>query len=203
MITTALKSMNPLRISISFLIVGLTAAVFGAAYASPTYLSQYNTTYGAGATCSFCHSSGSALNSTGTSFLNSGRNLAAIGPSNLSPGGSPPATTPTNPPRTSAPNASATQSGPSFTTKQAPTTSATTQPAPGNLQKNAVAPNIPSNNAEANSTSENNRSLRNPTGKNGTDSSDVKRAASGTSKKEDGDSKRNRETRTSSSRDRE
>jgi len=135
--------------------------------------------------------------------LNSGRNLAAIGPSNLSPGGSPPATTPTNPPRTSAPNTSATQSGPSSTTKQAPTTSATTQPAPGNLQKNAVAPNIPSNNAEANSTSENNRFLRNPTGKNGTDSSDVKRAASGTSKKEDGDSKHNRENRTSSSRDRE
>jgi len=50
------------------------------ANADSTYNNTYNTTYGTNVSCTFCHTSGSALNATGTKFKNSGFNYASISP---------------------------------------------------------------------------------------------------------------------------
>ncbi len=89
-----------------FLIVLLTGVLSDGAYASPTYLSQYNAAYGKAATCSLCHTSPPTLNATGNTFLNGGHNIASIAPSGSSP------STPSTPTAPAAPSSPATAANP-------------------------------------------------------------------------------------------
>jgi hypothetical protein len=71
------------KVRFTLLTMVLTLSIFGIVHtsnATSTYSNQYNTAYGTSVSCSFCHTTGSALNPTGTKFKNSGFNLSSIAP---------------------------------------------------------------------------------------------------------------------------
>jgi len=71
------------KVRFTLLAMVLTLGIFGivhTANANPTYLSQFNSTYGTSVSCTFCHTTPPTLNSTGTQFKNSGFNVASIAP---------------------------------------------------------------------------------------------------------------------------
>jgi hypothetical protein len=73
------------KIKMVMLTSTLILGVFGTAMAVSNYLSEYNRLYGTSASCTLCHTTGSALNATGLKFLNSGRDYASIAPASPPP----------------------------------------------------------------------------------------------------------------------